>query len=70
MTKAERTVNLIAVVLPFVAFLAAIILLWNSLATRLEGWSRRCSDHSSRGKQGGIVTTPVFPVVSDVHICE
>ena len=30
MTKAERTVNLIAVVLPFVAFLAAIILLWNS----------------------------------------
>ena len=30
MTKAERTVNLIAVVLPFVAFLAAIVLLWNS----------------------------------------
>src|SRR3954452_7880502 len=30
MTKVERTVNLIAVVLPFVAFLAAIILLWNS----------------------------------------
>src|SRR3954469_3590441 len=30
MTKAERTVNLIAVVLPFVAFVAAIILLWNS----------------------------------------
>src|SRR4051812_24542709 len=31
MTKAERTVNLIAVVLPFVAFVAAIVLLWNSL---------------------------------------
>jgi stearoyl-CoA desaturase (delta-9 desaturase) len=31
MTKAERTVNLIAVLLPFVAFLAAIVLLWNSL---------------------------------------
>ena len=30
MTKVERTVNLIAVVLPFVAFVAAIILLWNS----------------------------------------
>ena len=31
MTKAERNVNLIAVLLPFVAFLAAIVLLWNSL---------------------------------------
>src|SRR4051794_38371692 len=30
MTKVERSVNLIAVVLPFVAFVAAIILLWNS----------------------------------------
>src|SRR5215213_3488843 len=30
MTKVERTVNLIAVVLPFVAFLAAVVLLWNS----------------------------------------
>ena len=35
MTKAERTVNLIAVVLPFVAFVAAIVLLWNSLV----GWT-------------------------------
>jgi stearoyl-CoA desaturase (delta-9 desaturase) len=31
MTKAERTANLIAVVLPFVAFVAAIVLLWNRL---------------------------------------
>jgi stearoyl-CoA desaturase (delta-9 desaturase) len=31
MTKAERTVNLIAVLLPFVAFLAAVVLLWNSI---------------------------------------
>jgi stearoyl-CoA desaturase (delta-9 desaturase) len=31
MTKAERNVNLIAVVLPFVAFLASIVLLWNKL---------------------------------------
>ncbi len=31
MTKAERTVNLIAVLLPFVAFLVAVVLLWNSL---------------------------------------
>jgi stearoyl-CoA desaturase (Delta-9 desaturase) len=31
MTKAERNVNLIAVLLPFVAFLAAVVLLWNSL---------------------------------------
>jgi stearoyl-CoA desaturase (delta-9 desaturase) len=31
MTKAERTVNLIAVLLPFVAFIAAVILLWNSI---------------------------------------
>jgi stearoyl-CoA desaturase (delta-9 desaturase) len=31
MTKVERTVNLIAVVLPFVAFIAAIVLLWNSI---------------------------------------
>jgi stearoyl-CoA desaturase (Delta-9 desaturase) len=30
MTRLERTANLIAVVLPFVAFLAAIVLLWNS----------------------------------------
>jgi stearoyl-CoA desaturase (delta-9 desaturase) len=30
MTKVERTVNLIAVVLPFIAFVAAIVLLWNS----------------------------------------
>ena len=35
MTKAERTVNLIAVVLPFVAFVAAVILLWNSYV----GWT-------------------------------
>ena len=35
MTKAERTVNLIAVVLPFAAFIAAIVLLWNSLV----GWT-------------------------------
>jgi stearoyl-CoA desaturase (Delta-9 desaturase) len=35
MTKAERTANLVAVILPFVAFLAAIILLWNSLV----GWT-------------------------------
>src|SRR6201982_3794355 len=30
MTRIERTANLTAVILPFVAFLAAIILLWNS----------------------------------------
>ena len=30
MTRLERTVNLVAVVLPFVAFIAAIVLLWNS----------------------------------------
>jgi stearoyl-CoA desaturase (delta-9 desaturase) len=30
MTRLERTANLIAVILPFVAFLAAIVLLWNS----------------------------------------
>jgi stearoyl-CoA desaturase (Delta-9 desaturase) len=30
MTRAERTANLVAVVLPFVAFIAAIVLLWNS----------------------------------------
>jgi stearoyl-CoA desaturase (delta-9 desaturase) len=35
MTKVERTVNLIAVVLPFVAFVAAVILLWNSYV----GWT-------------------------------
>ncbi|MEA2318760.1 MAG: hypothetical protein QOD44_2949, partial [Solirubrobacteraceae bacterium] len=31
MTRAERTVNLIAVLLPFVAFIAAVVLLWNSI---------------------------------------
>ena len=31
MTKVERTANLFAVVIPFVAFLAAVVLLWNSL---------------------------------------
>jgi stearoyl-CoA desaturase (delta-9 desaturase) len=30
MTRLERTANLIAVILPFVAFIAAIVLLWNS----------------------------------------
>ena len=31
MTKAERNVNLIAVLLPFVAFLASVVLLWNEI---------------------------------------
>ena len=31
MTKVERTANLFAVVLPFVAFIVAIVLLWNSV---------------------------------------
>ena len=30
MTNLEKRVNVAAVVLPFVAFLAAIVLLWNS----------------------------------------
>ncbi|QEC46216.1 acyl-CoA desaturase [Baekduia soli] len=34
MTNAQRTTNLVAVILPFVAFVVAIVLLWN----RLVGW--------------------------------
>ena len=30
MTKLEKRVNVVAVVLPFAAFLVAIVLLWNS----------------------------------------
>ena len=30
MTRAERTANLIGVVLPFLGLLAAVVLLWNS----------------------------------------
>ena len=30
MTKLEKRVNIVAVVLPFAAFLVAIVLLWNS----------------------------------------
>ncbi len=35
MTRANRIINLIAVILPFVAFLTAIVLLWN----RAVGWT-------------------------------
>src|SRR5919198_3331955 len=35
MTRLERSANLVAVILPFIAFLAAIALLWNSYV----GWS-------------------------------
>jgi stearoyl-CoA desaturase (Delta-9 desaturase) len=35
MTRAHRTANLVAVVLPFVAFLGSIVLLWN----RAVGWT-------------------------------
>jgi stearoyl-CoA desaturase (Delta-9 desaturase) len=35
MTRAHRTANLVAVVLPFVAFLASIVLLWN----KAIGWT-------------------------------
>ena len=40
MTKLEQRVNLAAVVLPFAAFLTAIVLLWNSAvsATDLASW--------------------------------
>src|SRR5215210_4016020 len=36
MTKLEKRVNLAAVVLPFVAFLAAIVLLWNSAVSATD----------------------------------
>ena len=35
MTRAHRTANLVAVILPFIAFLASIVLLWN----KLIGWT-------------------------------
>src|SRR2546430_17003802 len=31
MSRLERNANLVAVILPFVAFLAAVVLLWNSV---------------------------------------
>ena len=36
MTKLEKRVNLAAVVLPFAAFLAAIVLLWNSAVSATD----------------------------------
>ena len=36
MTKLEKRVNLVAVALPFVAFLAAIVLLWNSAVSATD----------------------------------
>src|SRR4029079_8251996 len=36
MTNLERRVNLAAVVLPFVAFLAAVVLLWNSAVSATD----------------------------------
>ena len=35
MTRLERSVNLVAVVLPFLGFLVAIVVLWNSFV----GWT-------------------------------
>src|SRR4051812_38668582 len=34
MTKAQRYTNVVAVILPFIAFVAAIVLLWN----KIVGW--------------------------------
>ena len=36
MTRLERYVNLVAVVLPFLGFLAAIVVLWNSFVTSTD----------------------------------
>ena len=36
MTKLEKRVNLVAVALPFVATLAAIVLLWNSVVSAAD----------------------------------
>src|SRR5438105_4635860 len=36
MTRAERTANLIAVVLPFAALLAAVVVLWNHGITTVD----------------------------------
>ena len=41
MTKAERTANMIGVVLPFVGFVAAVVLLWNSWVDWIDLGSSR-----------------------------
>ena len=61
MSRAEKVANLGAVVVPFLAMLAAIVLLWNSSSAAADLDHRRGDVPADRGRDHGRLPPPAHP---------